>query len=217
MALSAGAARGRFMDELMERGHGAHGVAAKASSATCRWSRFARARRSRMPGMMDTILNVGLTTRTIEDWENRHRRARRARQRAPPDPDARLDRLRRPDGGVRFPAGQGQEGSRRQVGHGPDGPSMLQRDRRLHATAFKKNKGFEFPIDDADGQLRVAIKAVFDSWMNPRAIEYRKLNKIDDDDGHCGQRPGDGVRQHGRGQRARACCSPAIPRPARTA
>jgi pyruvate,orthophosphate dikinase len=45
--------------------------------------------------------------------------------------------------------------------------------------AFKQNKGFDFPIDDPAMQLRVAIDAVFDSWMNERAIEYRKMNNID--------------------------------------
>ena len=36
-----------------------------------------------------------------------------------------------------------------------------------------------FP-QDREEQLRAAMKAVFDSWMNERAIEYRKLNKIDE-------------------------------------
>ncbi len=38
----------------------------------------------------------------------------------------------------------------------------------------------EFPTDPWD-QLRGAINAVFSSWMNPRAITYRKLNKISED------------------------------------
>ena len=33
---------------------------------------------------------------------------------------------------------------------------------------------------DAEQQLRLAIAAVFDSWMNDRAIEYRKVNGIPD-------------------------------------
>ena len=44
---------------------------------------------------------------------------------------------------------------------------------------FKQETGKEFPQDPIE-QLIIAIKAVFKSWMNPRAIVYRKLNGIDD-------------------------------------
>lgn len=43
----------------------------------------------------------------------------------------------------------------------------------------KAEKGFDFP-QDVKEQLIMAIKAVFSSWNNQRAIVYRKLNKIDD-------------------------------------
>ena len=42
---------------------------------------------------------------------------------------------------------------------------------------IKTNSSTEFPSDPWT-QLRGAINAVFSSWMNPRAITYRKLNKI---------------------------------------
>ncbi|NLB53570.1 MAG: pyruvate, phosphate dikinase [Syntrophomonadaceae bacterium] len=42
----------------------------------------------------------------------------------------------------------------------------------------KEIKEFDFPQDVRE-QLNLAIKAVFDSWNNQRAIIYRKLNKID--------------------------------------
>ena len=42
---------------------------------------------------------------------------------------------------------------------------------------IKTNSSNEFPSDPWT-QLRGAINAVFSSWMNPRAITYRKLNKI---------------------------------------
>ncbi|MGI5921077.1 MAG: pyruvate, phosphate dikinase [Syntrophomonadaceae bacterium] len=44
----------------------------------------------------------------------------------------------------------------------------------------KQVKGFEFP-QNVQEQLILAIKAVFDSWNNHRAIVYRRLNKIPDD------------------------------------
>ena len=42
---------------------------------------------------------------------------------------------------------------------------------------YKKEKGEDFP-QDAKKQMWGAIGAVFGSWMNPRAIKYRKLNNI---------------------------------------
>jgi pyruvate,orthophosphate dikinase len=44
----------------------------------------------------------------------------------------------------------------------------------------RQNKGFDFP-QDVKEQLILAIKAVFNSWNNQRAMVYRRLNKIDDD------------------------------------
>lgn len=44
-------------------------------------------------------------------------------------------------------------------------------------TAVKENTGNDFPVDPWD-QLWGAVCAVFDSWMNERAILYRKMNNI---------------------------------------
>jgi len=41
----------------------------------------------------------------------------------------------------------------------------------------EKEKGIEFPQDSFE-QLRMAIDAVFASWNNKRAISYRRINKI---------------------------------------
>ncbi len=45
---------------------------------------------------------------------------------------------------------------------------------------YKEGTGADFP-QDAYEQLKGAINAVFDSWNGERAITYRKLNKIPDD------------------------------------
>ncbi len=42
---------------------------------------------------------------------------------------------------------------------------------------YKKEMGVEFP-QDAKEQLMEAVKAVFRSWDNPRAIYYRRMNDI---------------------------------------
>ena len=44
----------------------------------------------------------------------------------------------------------------------------------------KKEKGFEFPHDPYK-QLQLAIEAVFRSWMGKRAIDYRRATDIPDD------------------------------------
>jgi pyruvate, orthophosphate dikinase len=45
---------------------------------------------------------------------------------------------------------------------------------------FKKNVGFDFP-QDANKQLELATKAVFESWMGKKAIDYRKATNISDE------------------------------------
>lgn len=47
----------------------------------------------------------------------------------------------------------------------------------LYKALYLKEKGEEFP-QDPKAQLLEAVKAVFRSWNNPRAITYRRLNDI---------------------------------------
>jgi pyruvate,orthophosphate dikinase len=49
-----------------------------------------------------------------------------------------------------------------------------------YKTLVLKEKGFEFP-QNVNEQLERAIRAVFDSWNNQRAIVYRRINKIPDE------------------------------------
>jgi len=46
-----------------------------------------------------------------------------------------------------------------------------------YKTLFKKEMGYDFP-QDPKTQLLEAVKAVFRSWDNPRAIYYRRVNDI---------------------------------------
>src|SRR6202034_3990465 len=41
---------------------------------------------------------------------------------------------------------------------------------------------YEFPVEPR-AQLEQAIRAVFDSWMGERAVQYRRINRIPDDSG----------------------------------
>src|SRR5919112_1591970 len=47
-------------------------------------------------------------------------------------------------------------------------------------TLYKDETGDEFPQDPTE-QLRLAIRAVFDSWTGDRAKSYRQINRIPDD------------------------------------
>jgi pyruvate,orthophosphate dikinase len=47
-------------------------------------------------------------------------------------------------------------------------------------TVFKKYVGMDFP-QDVNKQLELATKAVFESWMGKRAIDYRRATGISDD------------------------------------
>ena len=135
-----------------------------------------------MPGMMDTILNVGLTTETAQAWVERigHRAAR--------DSERRLIQMLGSTGyGVphevfEFQLAKAKQHYGAKQDTDLDG-SQLAHVSDLYLAAFEQNKGHKFPSNNSLEQLRVAIKAVFDSWMNPRAIEYRKLNNISEDMG----------------------------------
>ncbi|NLW56974.1 MAG: pyruvate, phosphate dikinase [Firmicutes bacterium] len=136
--------------------------------------------RASMPGMMDTILNLGLNDATVQG-------------------------LIKSSGNERF----AYDSYRRFIQMYSDVVLGLEHsdferllaqkkeekgvtlDHELEADALKelvaeykelvKEKlGIDFPADPWE-QLKGAINAVFSSWMNPRAITYRKLNKIPDE------------------------------------
>src|SRR5262245_39411377 len=55
--------------------------------------------------------------------------------------------------------------------------SVLQQIVREYKAMVKQKTGSDFP-EDPKRQLQMAIYAVFGSWNNPRAIHYRRMNKI---------------------------------------
>lgn len=58
-------------------------------------------------------------------------------------------------------------------------PAELQTIISEYKALVQQEKGFQFP-QDVRKQLIMAIQAVFGSWNNQRAMVYRRLNKIDD-------------------------------------
>ncbi|MCY0881654.1 MAG: pyruvate, phosphate dikinase, partial [Firmicutes bacterium] len=132
-----------------------------------------------MPGMMDTVLNLGLNQETTEGLAALTHNRRFA-----------LDSYRRfiqMFGNVVMHMDHGLfenelEQVRNNAGVNQD-PDLTEKDledvitRYLHLV--KKETRRDFPTDPRE-QLEMAILAVFDSWNNPRAIVYRKANKIAD-------------------------------------
>ncbi len=130
--------------------------------------------RESMPGMLDTILNVGLN-------------------------DTSVDGLARATENERF----AWDSYRRlvqmfgNVVHGVSGSQFedaikkarddagVETDAELSVDALRELveefKGlYEFP-EDPQEQLHQAIRAVFDSWTGERAVSYRRINRIPDD------------------------------------
>jgi pyruvate,orthophosphate dikinase len=130
--------------------------------------------RESMPGMLDTILNVGLNDESVQGLARATENERFAW-----DSYRRLVQM---FGNVV----EGVAGSRFE-----DALAAAKRDAgvdtdaSLSADALKglveEFKGFyDFPQDPQE-QLRRAILAVFDSWTGERAVSYRRINRIPDD------------------------------------
>ena len=64
-------------------------------------------------------------------------------------------------------------------------------------TVVERFAGRPFPSDPME-QLRLAVESVFHSWNGKRAIDYRNASKIPHDLGTGGQHPDDGLRKHRR-------------------
>ena len=133
--------------------------------------------RASMPGMMDTVLNLGLTDATVEELARRSGDARFA-----------YDSYRRfiqmyADVVLGVPHHDFEdllEHRRTERGAALDA-ELAADDWRALVEAYKdlveRKLGKPFP-DDAHDQLWGAIGAVFGSWMNQRAITYRSLHDI---------------------------------------
>ncbi len=129
-----------------------------------------------MPGMMDTILNVGISKINIDKW------AKKIGERAAWDSYRRLIQMM---GCTAF--GISHDKFEFQLATVKKGQGVTT-DAELFATSlmvvaerfekvFEANTGMQFPQAPYD-QLRHAVRAVFDSWNNDRAIEYRRMNKL---------------------------------------
>jgi pyruvate,orthophosphate dikinase len=130
-----------------------------------------------MPGMMDTILNLGLTDASVVGLISMAGTDRFAW-------DA-FRRLVNMFGNVVMGIDHADfeaemNGLKQEVGKRDDTELTAEDLKELtkrYEKVYQARTGNPFPQDPKE-QLRLAIEAVFRSWSNPRAVKYRQINKI---------------------------------------
>ena len=133
-----------------------------------------------MPGMMDTVLNLGLNDTTVQGLI-----AQYGDERFPYDAYRRFvqmyGRIVMGVPGERF---EDEIEKLKRARNVTSDTELGTDDLKGLVTRFKEiasaESGVAFP-DDPMAQLEMAIRAVFESWNGERAIIYRRKNKIPDD------------------------------------
>jgi len=133
-----------------------------------------------MPGMLDTVLNLGLNDESVAGLAHRTGNERFAW-----DSYRRFVQMFanvvRDIPGERFEGAIAQ--AKRESGVTLDTELDVDALKRLTASfreIFEAETGEAFP-QQPRAQLEQAIRAVFDSWTGDRAIAYRRINRIPDD------------------------------------
>jgi pyruvate,orthophosphate dikinase len=136
--------------------------------------------RASMPGMMDTILNLGLTDAAVEGFAAKTNNTRFAydsyrrfiqmfsdvvKEVSKSKFERVLDEIKESKG-VKFDTELTADDLKEVIGR--------------YKEIYKNELGTEFPQDPRE-QLIEAVTAVFRSWDNPRAIYYRRMNDIPGD------------------------------------
>jgi pyruvate,orthophosphate dikinase len=136
--------------------------------------------RESMPGMLDTVLNLGLNDESVAGlaestdnerfaWDSYRRFVQM------------FGNVSRGIPGERFEDAIAEAKRERGVKQDTDlDVDALRELTETFRTIYRDETGEEFPQDPQE-QLRLAIRAVFDSWVGPRAVEYRRINRIPDD------------------------------------
>ncbi|MEX1046973.1 MAG: pyruvate, phosphate dikinase [Actinomycetota bacterium] len=135
-----------------------------------------------MPGMMDTVLNLGLNDDSVkglvkqtgDDWRFAYDSYRRFVQMfgkiVMDIPGELFEEALDEAKAAKFEGAQDTD----------LGADDLQKVLATFREIYKKQTGSEFPQDPRE-QMKLAIEAVFKSWNGKRAIDYRRQNKIPDD------------------------------------
>ena len=143
--------------------------------------------RSSMPGMMETVLNVGLTTRTMPGLIKKTNNERFVydayRRLLMMYSDVVMEKATgiEPEGeGIRVRLEHAMERVKKEKGYKNDTEMTVDDLKRLcdeFKIIIKGTLKKEFP-DDHKEQLWGGIGAVFQSWMGKRAVSYRRIEKI---------------------------------------
>jgi pyruvate,orthophosphate dikinase len=136
--------------------------------------------RDSMPGMMDTVLNLGLnngTMRGLEALTGNRRFVLDARRRfIMMFSDIVLGLGREPFEKM-FDELKERLGAKLDTEVGAEGLEELTRD---YLAYVREKLGRDFPEDPRE-QMELALRAVFDSWDNKRARDYREFHRIPHD------------------------------------
>src|SRR3954452_2717880 len=136
--------------------------------------------RESMPGMMDTVLNLGLNDESVEGlakqtendrfaWDSYRRFVQMFGNVCRGVPGEKIEdaiKARKKDAGVKDDTELSVD----------DLKGLVDDFKGLYRDAT----GEDFPQDPPE-QLKQAIRAVFDSWLGARAKEYRRINRIPDE------------------------------------
>src|SRR5215213_4233016 len=133
-----------------------------------------------MPGMMDTVLNLGLNDTSVEGLAkltNNPRFAMDAYRRF----ISMFGRIVQGISTEKFDHVLDEAKEKAGVKSDPElSADQLREVIAEYKKIVKSETGKEFPSDPLE-QLRLAIQAVFGSWMGRRAVDYRRAEKLPDD------------------------------------
>ena len=136
--------------------------------------------RASMPGMMDTILNLGLTDVAVEGLANLTQNERFAydsyRRFIQMFSDVVMN-IAKPKFEEILDEAKEEKGAKSDTDLTAEDLKEIV---KKYKALYLKEMGSEFP-QDPKMQLMESIKAVFRSWDNPRAIVYRRMNDIPGD------------------------------------
>jgi pyruvate,orthophosphate dikinase len=136
--------------------------------------------RESMPGMLDTVLNLGLNDQSVVGlaratdnerfaWDSYRRFVQMFGNVARGIPGEEFEDA--------IKAAKQNRGVKQDTELDVDALKELT---DTFKRVYEEHTKEEFPQDPHD-QLRLAIRAVFDSWLGDRAVSYRRLNRIPDD------------------------------------
>jgi pyruvate,orthophosphate dikinase len=133
-----------------------------------------------MPGMMDTVLNIGLNDETAAGMVKLT-----GNERFVYDSYRRLVQmfgsvvLGIPDEAFEDPMDEYKEKKGAKLDTELDAAALKELT-KIFQDVVKKEKGFDFPQDPYE-QMKLATEAVFKSWLGKRAVDYRRATNIPDD------------------------------------